>query len=62
VSQLGGGEEISASVLFEIGAAAGANKPIFVIVSKANVKLPFNVPNLRVLPMQRLEEVVRSLE
>src|SRR4051812_37665811 len=38
--------EIPASVLFEIGAATGANKPIFVIVQSMDQKLPFNVPGM----------------
>ena len=53
--------ELPASVLFEIGAAVGADKPIFVIVDEPTAKLPFNVPHLHILPRARLDEVARQL-
>src|SRR5437588_7535941 len=34
--------EVPASVLFEIGAAVGAAKPIFVVVEEPTTKLPFS--------------------
>jgi methylmalonyl-CoA mutase cobalamin-binding subunit len=53
--------EIPASILFEIGAGVGAGKPIFVVVDDPSAKLPFNVPNLQVLPTSRLDEIARRL-
>jgi hypothetical protein len=53
--------EVAASVLFEIGAAVGAGKPIYVVVDEPSTKLPFNAPNLKVIPVTRLDEVARAL-
>src|SRR2546423_14120514 len=53
--------EFPASVLFEIGAAAGADKPIFVIVEDMTAKLPFNISHLHVLPVNRVEEIAQRL-
>ena len=50
-----------ASVLFEIGAAVGAEKPIYVIVDRPSGKLPFGAPGLQVLPLNRLDEIARKL-
>jgi nucleoside 2-deoxyribosyltransferase len=46
-------DAVPASVLFEIGAAFGAEKPIFVIVDKPDAKLPFETSKLRILPLSR---------
>lgn len=53
--------EISANVLFEIGAGVGARKPIYVVIESMNDGLPFNVPNLHLLPMSRLGEIAQEL-
>jgi hypothetical protein len=53
--------DMPANVLFEIGAAIGARKPIYVVVDDASAKLPFGAPDLRVLPLNRLDEVAREL-
>jgi methylmalonyl-CoA mutase cobalamin-binding subunit len=53
--------EVPASVLFEIGAAVGAAKPIFVIVEEATAKLPFNAPQMEVLPVNRVNEIADRL-
>lgn len=53
--------EIPASVLFEIGAAIGAEKPIYVIVDRGSGKLPFGAPGLQMLPLSRLDEIARKL-
>jgi hypothetical protein len=61
LSRLAQGREIPASVLFEIGAAVGADKPIYLIVDDPSAKLPFHVRNLRVLPLNRVEEIARAV-
>ena len=61
LSHVGKRQDISANVLFEIGAAVGADKPIYVIVDDATARLRFNVPNLQVLPISRLGEVADKL-
>ncbi|HSU66149.1 MAG TPA: toll/interleukin-1 receptor domain-containing protein [Tepidisphaeraceae bacterium] len=61
LSDASSAHDIPAGILFEIGAAAGAGKPIYVIVQKSTAKLPFSVPNLQVLPITRLDEVARQL-
>ena len=53
--------EVPASVLFEIGAAVGAEKPIYVIVDRPIAKLPFGAPGLQVLPLNRLDEIAQRL-
>jgi hypothetical protein len=53
--------DVPASVLFEIGAAVGAEKPIYVIVDRPSTKLPFGAPGLQVLPLSRLDEIARKL-
>jgi hypothetical protein len=53
--------DIPASVLFEIGAAVGANKPIYVVVERMTEKLPFNAPDLHVLPLNRAQEIAQHL-
>lgn len=53
--------EIPASVLFEIGAAVGAEKPIYVIVDGPSGKLPFGAPGLQMLPLNRLDEIARTM-
>ena len=54
-------EQIPASVLFEIGAAVGAGKYIFVVVGEMSGRLPFNVPHLQVLPLNRIGEIATKL-
>jgi hypothetical protein len=49
--------EIPASVLFEIGAASGAQKPVFVVVDSPISRLPFSVPGMQVIPFNRVGEV-----
>lgn len=53
--------EVPASVLFEIGAAVGAEKPIYVVVDRPSPKLPFGAPGLQILPLNRLDEIARKL-
>lgn len=61
LSTVGRRREIPAGVLFEIGAAAGANKPIYVVVDEAATKLPFNISHLEVLPASRVGEIAQHL-
>lgn len=56
-----GGSEIASSVVFEIGAAMGAGKPIFVVVDQPTFRLPFRVPQLRILPIGRVDEIGMAL-
>lgn len=53
--------DIPASILFEIGMAVGAGKPIFVILSNPSSILPFNAPHLQVFPPNRLQEIPRLI-
>jgi hypothetical protein len=53
--------DVPASVLFEIGAAVGAEKPIYVIVDQPSGKLPFGAPGLQILPLNRLDEIARKI-
>jgi ABC-type branched-subunit amino acid transport system substrate-binding protein len=53
--------EMPARVLFEIGAAFGAEKPIFVVVDAPSTRLPFDASKVRVLPMSRIEEIADEL-
>lgn len=55
------GTEFPSSVLFEIGAAMGAYKPVFVIVEDLSRKLGFSVPDMHVLPISRLDEISQAL-
>jgi hypothetical protein len=50
-------QPLTASVLFEVGAAMGAGKPIYAVVDDLTARLPFGVPNLQVLPANRAEEI-----
>lgn len=61
LSQVSRRRELPASVLFEVGAAVGADKPIFVVIDEPSAKLPFNVPHLEVLPTTRIEEIAHRL-
>ncbi|HTW95183.1 MAG TPA: toll/interleukin-1 receptor domain-containing protein [Tepidisphaeraceae bacterium] len=54
-------EQIPSSVLFEIGAGFGAEKPIFVVTDNPGAKLPFGTPKLRILPASRVEEIADEL-
>ena len=47
LSVVGRRQEIPAAVLFEIGAATGAGKPIFVVVDEPTGTLPFRVPTCK---------------
>lgn len=49
--------DLPAATLFEIGAASGAGKPVFVVVDGPGSKLPFNVPGLHVIPVNRVGEI-----
>jgi nucleoside 2-deoxyribosyltransferase len=53
--------DVPASVLFEIGAAVGAAKRIFVVVEDATTKLPFTAPQLEILPANRVNEIADRL-
>jgi hypothetical protein len=55
-------DQLPASVLFEIGAAVGAGKRIFVVVDEMAGRLPFNASNLVVLPMNRIGEIATILD
>ncbi len=52
---------LPANVVFEIGAATGAGKPIFVVTTLSAPKFPFRVPKLAVIPITRVDEVVHAL-
>jgi hypothetical protein len=55
--------EPSASTLFELGAAQGWNKPIFIVVADpASTRLPSFLHDLPVYPFSRLEEVARAIK
>ena len=53
--------DVPASLLFEIGAMYGSEKPVFVIVDRPNMKLPFSVSNLRVIAKNRIEQIAEEL-
>jgi hypothetical protein len=56
------GTVLPSGVLFEIGAAMGAGKPIYVIVEEdARATVPFSVPGMRVLPESRVDEIARMI-
>jgi len=61
LSGVDGSRNISANVLFELGAASGAGKPIFIVSEEPGMKLPFHVAQLTILPMNRVEEIAREL-
>jgi hypothetical protein len=61
LSDVARGKGIPASILFEIGAAVGANKQIFVLVQNMTERLPFNVPQMQILPLNRADEIARHL-
>lgn len=52
---------LPSSVLFEIGAATGARKPIFTLVEDVSSPFPFRVPDMKVLPISRIDEVIDSI-
>ena len=52
---------LPASVLFEIGAATGAGKPIFVVLDQSSHPLPFGVPGMQIIPTNRVDEIARQL-
>ena len=53
------GEELHSSVLFEIGAAQGAQKPLFICpAGGSRVKLPFRFNASHLIPLQRVEDVL----
>jgi TIR domain len=54
-------EQIPASVLFEIGAGFGAEKPIFVVMDRPVAKLPFDTSRVQILPTSRVEEIAAGL-
>jgi hypothetical protein len=54
--------ELPANVLFEIGAAIGAGREIYVVSRDVAARLPFEVPRLHVLPLSRIDEIIRELE
>jgi hypothetical protein len=53
--------DLPAGVLFEIGAAVGAGKRIFVVADDLTDGLPFGAPRLQVLPIGRVDEIARLL-
>jgi nucleoside 2-deoxyribosyltransferase len=53
--------DVPANVLFEIGAAIGARKPIYVVVDDPSIRLPFGAPDMHVLPITRIDEIARHL-
>lgn len=54
-------QDFPASVLFEIGAAMGAEKDIYVVVEEPTAKLPFSVRHLEILPVSRVNEIADKL-
>jgi hypothetical protein len=52
---------IPASVIFEIGAASGARKPVFVVLEDFSHKLGFSVPDMQIFPISRVEEIGEAL-
>ena len=55
--------EPSASTLFELGAAQGWNKPVYVVVADpASTRLPTFLRDSAVFPFSRLEEVARAIK
>lgn len=61
LSRISDRDPIPASVLFEIGAAVGAEKQIFVVVDEMTGRLPFHVAHLQVLPLTRIGEIATTL-
>ena len=52
---------IPSSIIFEIGAATGAHKPVYIILEDSSVRLGFSVPDMHVLPLSRTDEVARAV-
>ena len=52
---------IPSSIMFEIGAATGAHKPVYVILEDSSVRLGFSVPDMHILPLSRAEEVALAV-
>jgi nucleoside 2-deoxyribosyltransferase len=61
LSGAGRRQDIPASVIFEIGAAMGAEKHIYVVVEESTNKLPFSVRHLEMLPFNRVNEIADKL-
>ena len=53
--------DLSASTMFEIGAAAGARKPVYIVVDSPSYHVPFGVPGMRVLLANQVDEIGRNL-
>lgn len=54
-------DRLPASLLFEIGAAFGAGKRVFVVLEDPSRRLDFSVPNMHILPISRVDEVKQAL-
>jgi hypothetical protein len=61
LSELAQRPDIPANLLFEIGAAVGAGKPIYVVVETMTHPLPFGAPDLQVIPLSRVQEIAHRL-
>lgn len=53
--------DLPASALFEIGAAMGAGKPVYVVVDSPTYRVPFGAPGVRVLFSNQLDEIGRDV-
>ncbi len=62
LGRLSAPDDLPANVIFEIGAAAGAGRAIYVVSRDVSTRLPFDVPHLNILPMNRIDEIVRKAE
>lgn len=56
-----GRAEMAATVLFEMGAAFGAEKPVYVVVDAPTTRLPFDTSKVQILSMSRIEEIADEL-
>lgn len=53
----------SANMIFELGAAQGWNKPVYVVgVNPASLHIPGFLQDLPILPLSRVEEVARAIK
>lgn len=61
ISRATSGDRLPASLLFEVGAAFGASKRVYVVLEDMSRRLDFSVPDMHVLPVSRVEELKYAL-
>ena len=61
LGRIGDRQQVPANILFEIGAASQAGKPIYVLLRDPADRLPFRVSGLTVLPLNNVDAIARQL-